>query len=103
MSHNLGEISEIYLVYRIETDESFSSLFVQLRLNRQIPLRLHLISSTYPCLSRHNDEKLRYIFMKKLRREAHIGDFSTEANHQQPHHHYLLVLLLLPLQQKMNF
>jgi hypothetical protein len=40
--------------------------------------------------------------MKKLRREAHIGNFSTEANHQQQHH-YLLVLLLLPLQQNMNF
>jgi hypothetical protein len=40
--------------------------------------------------------------MKKLRREAHIGNFSTEANHQQQHH-YLLELLLLPLQQNMNF
>jgi hypothetical protein len=29
-------------------DESFSSLSVQLRLNRQIPLRLNPISSTYP-------------------------------------------------------
>jgi hypothetical protein len=41
--------------------------------------------------------------MKKLRREAHIGNFSTEANHQQQQHHYLLVFLLLPLQQNMNF
>jgi hypothetical protein len=40
--------------------------------------------------------------MKKLRREAHIGNFSTEANHQQQHH-YLLVLSLLSLQQNMNF
>src|SRR5215203_3333511 len=29
-------------------DESFSSLFVQLRLNQQIPLRLNPIRSTYP-------------------------------------------------------
>src|ERR671911_1600993 len=82
-------------------DESFSSLFVQLRLNRQIPLRLHSISSTYSCLSWHNDRNSKEImiyFHKKAYNRDLYRKFLEESYH---HDHPLLAYFLL--QHNMNF
>src|SRR5918999_5858365 len=45
--------------------ESFSSLFVQLCLNRQIPLRLHAIRSTYPLPDMTQSKKIVILSLVK--------------------------------------